>query len=64
MPDLTVPWCGGDGLVSVQHAAPEQSEVLDFAGTKIQGKCLEGETDLEGKEIPGNSTHFGVVLCT
>lgn len=33
--------------------------MLNFAGTKIREKCLEGETDLEGKVIPGNSIHIG-----
>ena len=58
-PALTATRRSGDGLVSVLRAAAEQSEMLNFAGTKIREKCLEGETDLEGKVIPGNSIHIG-----
>ena len=49
MPALTATQRGGHGLVSVLRAAAEQSEMLNFAATKIREKCLEVETDLEGK---------------
>lgn len=61
---LTVKWCSRDGLASVLQAAGEQNEMLNFARSKIREKRLEAETRSEGKEIPGNETHFGVGLST